>query len=50
MRPGPFIVITAFPSERTRAEAYRLGAHAVFDKAFDLEEPRSSVNALAGHL
>ena len=36
----PVIVITAFGDEATHAEAQRLGAVAVFDKPFDVNELR----------
>jgi DNA-binding response OmpR family regulator len=44
----PFILITAFADEQTRAEAHRLGVYQVFDKPFDLDELRAVVNRLAG--
>ena len=34
----PIILITAFPSEDTRAAALQLGVAAVFDKPFQIEE------------
>jgi CheY-like chemotaxis protein len=34
----PMILITAFGDEHTHAEAYRLGASAVLDKPFDIDE------------
>jgi DNA-binding response OmpR family regulator len=41
--PVPFILITGFGDEGTRREAYRLGASAVFDKPFDLDDLRRSI-------
>ena len=38
---APVILITAFGDEETHAEAHELGAAAVFDKPFDLDELRS---------
>ena len=47
--PAPVIIITAFGDEETRAEAWELGASAVFDKPFELEELRAAVlEAAAG--
>jgi DNA-binding response OmpR family regulator len=43
----PCILITGFGDERLHAEARRLGAVAVFDKPFDLDDLRASVNRLA---
>jgi DNA-binding response OmpR family regulator len=42
----PVILITAFGDNETHAEAYRLGALAVFNKPFELDELRSVVVAL----
>lgn len=39
----PFIVITAFGDEATHTNARRLGAVAVFDKPFDLDDLRTAV-------
>lgn len=39
----PVILITAFGSSETHDEALRLGAFAVFDKPFDLEDLESAV-------
>ncbi len=39
----PFIVITAFGDEDTHQEASRLGAAAVFDKPFDVDDLRTAV-------
>jgi len=39
----PFILITAFGDPETHSEARRLGAFAVFDKPFDLDDFRTSV-------
>ena len=36
----PVIIITAFGDEATHAEAQRLGAAAVFDKPFDVNDLR----------
>ena len=46
---APVILITAFGDDDTRAEAWELGASAVFDKPFELEELRVAVlEAAAG--
>ena len=34
----PFILITAFGDTHTHSEAYRLGANAVFDKPFEVDD------------
>jgi len=39
----PFIVITAYGDEATHEEARRLGAAAVFDKPFDLDDLRTAI-------
>jgi DNA-binding response OmpR family regulator len=39
--PMPVILITAFGDAKTHAEARRLGAAAVFDKTFDLDDLRT---------
>ena len=39
----PFILITAFGDTATHSEAARLGASAVFDKPFDLDDLRLAV-------
>lgn len=44
--PTPFILITGFGDERTHQEALRLGAAAVFDKPFDLDDLRRTVTAV----
>jgi two-component system response regulator (stage 0 sporulation protein F) len=41
----PFILITAFGDRDLRDEARRLGAHAVFDKPFDLQVLRAKVGS-----
>ena len=41
----PFILITAFGDPETHAEAHRLGAVAVFDKPFNLQDLRRAVVA-----
>jgi CheY-like chemotaxis protein len=43
----PVILITAFGDSETHAEAQRLGAEAVFDKPFDMDELRSAVHQVA---
>jgi CheY-like chemotaxis protein len=43
----PFILITAFGSPSVHAEAKRLGAVAVFDKPFDLDELKGLVEKIA---
>ena len=42
----PVVLITAFGSQQTHAEAARLGAAAVIDKPFDLEDLRRTVREL----
>jgi DNA-binding response OmpR family regulator len=42
----PVILITAFGDNDTHAEAYRLGALAVFNKPFDLDDLRTIVVSL----
>jgi two-component system, response regulator, stage 0 sporulation protein F len=42
-----FILITGFGDEAVHREAADLGAHAVFDKPFDLDELRAAVPRLA---
>lgn len=44
----PFILITAFGDPGLHAEAQRAGAHAVFDKPFDLQVLRATVSRI-GH-
>lgn len=44
----PFIMITGFGDLSTHAEALRLGAAAVFDKPFDLDDLCSAVVELVG--
>jgi DNA-binding NtrC family response regulator len=41
--PTPFILITGFGDQATHASARRLGASAVFDKPFDLDDLRKTV-------
>lgn len=41
----PVILITAFGDERTHAEANRLGAAAVLDKPFELDDFRDAVRS-----
>ena len=41
--PTPFILITGFGDEETHREAIRLGASAVFDKPFDLDDLRHTI-------
>ena len=41
--PTPFVLITGFGDDDTHREAFRLGASAVFDKPFDLDELRRTV-------
>jgi DNA-binding response OmpR family regulator len=43
----PCILITGFGDQRLHAEARRLGTLAVFDKPFDLDDLRATVNRLA---
>ena len=45
----PMILITAFGDEETHAEAYRLGAAAVFDKPFDIEVLLAEVADIMAH-
>jgi CheY-like chemotaxis protein len=44
--PAAVIVITAFGSPETREQALALGAHAVFDKPFEIDDLVESVRAL----
>ncbi len=44
----PVILMTAFGDETTHAEARRLGANAVFDKPFDVNDLRSAALHFAG--
>ena len=49
--PTPFLLITAFGDPQTHDDALRLGAAAVIDKPFDLDEFRETVvEALLGNL
>lgn len=43
----PCILITAFPDSETHQEAERLGAYAVLNKPFDLDQLRSLVSEIA---
>lgn len=43
---APVILITAFGAPETHAEAHRLGAAAVFDKPFDLDDLRAAARRL----
>jgi DNA-binding NtrC family response regulator len=45
----PFILITAFGDDDTHAEAHRLGASAVFDKPFDVDDLRTAVLNMVPH-
>ena len=45
-RQTPVILITAFGDPETHAEAYQLGALAVFNKPFDLDDLRTLVTSL----
>jgi DNA-binding NtrC family response regulator len=40
----PVILMTAFGDLETRAEARRLGAKALFDKPFDVDDLRTAVS------
>lgn len=42
----PVILITAFGDERTHAEAFKLGAVAVFDKPFEIDALRLLARAI----
>ena len=42
----PFIIITAFGDEALHAEAQRLGAAAVLDKPFDIDDLRAEIHRL----
>lgn len=44
--PTPFILITGFGDRDTHMEAHRLGATAVFDKPFDLDDLRWTIAEL----
>jgi CheY-like chemotaxis protein len=41
--PTPFILITGFGDEGTHERAFRMGASAVFDKPFDIDDLRRKV-------
>jgi two-component system, response regulator, stage 0 sporulation protein F len=45
----PFILITGFGDRSIHDEAARLGAHAVFDKPFDLDQLRAAVRRLGAN-
>lgn len=45
-RSTPFILITAFGSDALHEEAEALGATAIFDKPFDLDDLRAAVRRL----
>jgi DNA-binding response OmpR family regulator len=45
--PTPVILITAFGAAETHAEARHVGAAAVFDKPFDVDDLRAAVLTLA---
>jgi two-component system, response regulator, stage 0 sporulation protein F len=47
-RLPPFILMSGFATEGLRAEALLLGAMAVFDKPFDIDDLRRLVLSLAG--
>jgi len=44
--PTPFILITGFGDERTHERALQMGASAVFDKPFDIDDLRRTVLAV----
>ena len=44
--PTPFILITGFGDESTHERALRMGASAVFDKPFDIDDLRRTVLAV----
>jgi CheY-like chemotaxis protein len=46
-RRPPFILMTAFGDQQTHAEARRLGALAVLDKPFDVDQLRNAVRQYA---
>lgn len=46
--PTPVMLITAFGDSQTHREAQRLGAAAVFDKPFDVDDFRTAVINLIG--
>jgi len=46
--PTPFILITAFGDEKTHQRALDLGAKAVLDKPFDLDELRKAIGEVVG--
>ena len=47
-RCPPFVLMTAFATPDVRVEAERLGAFALLDKPFDLDELRRIVRSIAG--
>ena len=46
----PMILITAFGDEDTHAEAYRLGAAAVFDKPFNINDLLAEIRNMLAHV
>lgn len=46
--PTPFILITAFGDQQTHERIFSLGARAVFDKPFDLDELKDAVERILG--
>jgi DNA-binding response OmpR family regulator len=42
----PVVLITAFGDEATHAQALRLGAAALFDKPFDVDDLRAAVSRM----
>jgi len=44
--PTPFILITGFGDDATHRDAFQLGASAVFDKPFELDDLRRSIAEL----
>jgi DNA-binding response OmpR family regulator len=45
----PMILITAFGDEETHDQARRLGAAAIFDKPFDIDELLAKVREILPH-
>ena len=46
----PFILMTAFADDEFRTRAWRLGAHAIFGKPFDLDTLLATVGSMAAGL
>lgn len=47
--PTPFILITGFGDRQTHQKAMALGARAVFDKPFDLDDLKDTIRRILGN-